>query len=46
VPREVYENLRARPRPMLSHPTYHEGWKSVVYDEKLGDSVVVVTGGL
>lgn len=46
VPREVYEDLRARPRPMLSHPTYHEGWKSVVYDEKLGDSVVVVTGGL
>lgn len=46
VPREVYVELRARPRPMLSHATYHEGWKSVVYDEKLGEAVVVVTGGL
>jgi len=46
VSREVYEELRAKPRPMLSHPTYHEGWKSVVYDEKAGEAVVVVTGGV
>jgi len=46
VSREVYEELRAKPRPMLSHPTYHEGWKSVVYDAKAGEAVVVVTGGV
>lgn len=33
VSREVYEELRAKPRPMPSHP-YHEGWKSV-YDERV-----------
>jgi hypothetical protein len=46
VSREVYDELRAKPRPMISHPTYHEGWKSVVYDEREGVSVVVVTGGV
>jgi len=46
VSREVYEKLRAKPRPMMSHPTYHEGWKSVVYDERAGEAVVVVTGGV
>jgi len=46
VPRKVYEDLRAKPRPMISHPTYHEGWQSVVYDEKEGKAVIVVTGGV
>jgi hypothetical protein len=46
VSREVYEELRAKPRPMLSHPTYYEGWKSVVYDRRIGESVVVVSGGV
>ena len=46
VSREIYEELRAKPRPMLSHPTYYEGWKSVVYDERAGESVVIVTGGV
>jgi hypothetical protein len=46
VPREAYEELRAKPRPMLNHPTHYEGWKSVVYDPKTGETVVVVTGGV
>ena len=45
VPRDIYEDLRARPRPMLSHLTYFEGWNSVVYDERTRTSVVVVSGG-
>jgi hypothetical protein len=45
VTREVYENLRARPRPILAHPTYHEGWKSVVFDEKNDKAMEVLTGG-
>jgi hypothetical protein len=45
VTREVYEKLRAHPRPMLSHPTYFEGWKSVVYDEKAHETIEVVSGG-
>lgn len=46
VSREVYEDLRAKPRPMLSHPTYYEGWQYVVYDRRTGKSVVVLTGGV
>ena len=45
VDRDVYERLRRNPRPMFSHPTYHEGWRSVVWDEKEGKSVTVVSGG-
>jgi hypothetical protein len=44
--REAYEELRAKPRPMLSHPTYYEGWKAVVYDPRTGETVVVLTGGV
>jgi len=46
VTREVYEDLRAKPRPMFSHPTYHEGWKSVVYDDKAHELVEVLSGGV
>jgi hypothetical protein len=46
VSREVYEDLRANPRPMLSHPTYYEGWRYVVYDSRSGQTVVVLTGGV
>jgi hypothetical protein len=46
VPREVYEELRAKPRPMLNHPTYYEGWKSVVYDPQTGKTVEVLSGGV
>lgn len=45
VSREVYEDLRARPRPMLSHPTYYEGWQYVVYDGTTGQTIVILTGG-
>jgi hypothetical protein len=30
---------------MFSHPTYHEGWQSVVWDEKENEVTTVVTGG-
>lgn len=46
VTREAYEALRAKPRPMLTHPTYYEGWTSVVFDPQTGEAVVVVTGGV
>jgi hypothetical protein len=46
VSREVYEELRAKPRPMLNHPTYYEGWKSVVYDPRTGKTVEVLSGGV
>jgi hypothetical protein len=46
VPREVYEQVRTKPRPILDHATYHEGWRSVVYDEKTGEAVVVLEGGV
>ena len=45
VPRQRYEDLRTHPRPMLSHLTYFEGWRSVVYDEKTGASLEIVSGG-
>jgi len=45
VSREEYEALRAKPRPLFSHATYHEGWKMVVFDPKAGESIVVVEGG-
>jgi hypothetical protein len=44
--REAYEELRAKPRPMLNHPTYYEGWKAVVFDPRTGEAVVVLTGGV
>jgi hypothetical protein len=44
--REAYEALRAKPRPMLSHPTYYEGWKSVVFDPATGQSIEVLSGGV
>jgi hypothetical protein len=46
VPREVYEELRAKPRPMLNHPTYYEGWTSVVYDPRTGKALEVLSGGV
>lgn len=45
VSREEYEALRAKPRPLFSHATYHEGWRKVVFEPKTGESVVVVEGG-
>lgn len=46
VSREVYEGLRKNPRPMFSHPTYFEGWTSVVWDEKEGKAITVLSGGV
>lgn len=46
VTREVYEDLRKKPRPMFSHPTYHEGWKSVTFDEKASETIEVLSGGV
>jgi hypothetical protein len=46
VTREEYERLRANPRPMFTHPTYHEGWRSMVWDEKEDEPMTVVTGGV
>jgi hypothetical protein len=43
--KEEYERLRAKPRPMLSHPTYHEGWVTVVYDAKERAAAIVLEGG-
>jgi hypothetical protein len=44
--REEYEELRAKPRPMLSHPTYYEGWTSVVFDPRTGKAIEVLSGGV
>jgi hypothetical protein len=44
--REAYEELRAKPRPMLSHPTYYEGWTSVVLDPRTGKAIEVLSGGV
>jgi hypothetical protein len=45
IPRAQYERLRRYPQPMISHPTYHEGWESSIYDAKTGASVTVISGG-
>jgi hypothetical protein len=45
IDRAAYERLRQVARPLFSHPTYHEGWRSVVWDEARGKSVTVVEGG-
>lgn len=45
ISKEAYEALRAKPRPMLSHPTYHEGWRVVVYDPKGRAAATVLEGG-
>lgn len=41
-----YQSLRRNPRPMLTHPTYYEGWISIVYDTKKRGPVVVLEGGV
>jgi hypothetical protein len=46
VSKEEYERLRANPRPMFTHPIYHEGWRSIVWDEKEDESLAIVSGGL
>jgi hypothetical protein len=46
VSREVYEELRAKPRPMFNHPTYYEGWTSVIYDTRTGQTIAVLSGGV
>lgn len=46
VSKEEYERLRVNARPMLTHPTYHEGWVSVVYDAKAGAAAIVLEGGV
>lgn len=43
--KKAYESLRTNPRPMLSHPTYHEGWRVVVYDPKGRAATTVLEGG-
>lgn len=45
IDRAAYEHLRQVPRPLFSHPTYHEGWRSVVWDAAQGKAVTVVEGG-
>lgn len=45
IPKAEYEALRQKPRPVYSHPTYFEGWRSVVIDDTTGTAKVVVEGG-
>lgn len=45
ISKEEYEALRQNPRPVFSHPTYFEGWRSVVIDDTTGMAKVVVEGG-
>jgi hypothetical protein len=46
VSKKVYEQVRAKPRPMLYHLTYYEGWQYAVFDEATKASLIIVTGGL
>jgi hypothetical protein len=45
IEKAQYEALRATEQPLLSHPTYYEGWRMVVFDEKTGEAITVVEGG-
>lgn len=45
IDRAAYERLRRSPRPLFWHPTYHEGWRSVVWDQAAGKAITVVEGG-
>jgi len=45
IDRATYERLRSMPLPLFWHPTYHEGWRSVVWDQAAGKTVTVVEGG-
>lgn len=45
IDRAAYERLRTSPRPLFSHPTYFEGWRSVVWDEAKGQAVTIIEGG-
>jgi hypothetical protein len=46
IEKSQYEALRERAQPMLSHPTYYEGWRNVVLDKTTGVAVVVVEGAV
>jgi hypothetical protein len=46
ISKEEYEALRLAPKPMLSHPTYYEGWRNVVLDETTGAAKIVVEGAV
>jgi hypothetical protein len=45
IEKAQYEALRATEQPILSHPTYYEGWRLVFFDEKTGEAVTVIEGG-
>jgi hypothetical protein len=46
VPRQTYETLRGKPRPMFEHATHYEGWRYVVFDQTKGEAIIVLSGGL
>lgn len=45
IPRQAYEALRAKPRPMFEHANHYEGWQTVIYDDVKEESVIILRGG-
>lgn len=45
VIRTTYESLRRHPRPIFSHPTGYESWRSVIYDTQRQAALVILEGG-
>jgi hypothetical protein len=46
IPPAEYERLRRTGRPLFGHANHYEGWQYVVFDEKRGEGVVIIRGGV
>ena len=46
VPQSTYEQLKRQKRPIFSHPTYHEGWRSLIYDPNTKKAQTLFEGGV
>jgi hypothetical protein len=46
IPPAEYERLRWTVRPVFGHANHYEGWQYVVFDEKRGEGIVIIRGGV
>jgi hypothetical protein len=46
VSQDQYEQLKKQKRPIFTHPTHYEQWKSVIYDPGTGKAQLLFEGGL
>ena len=46
IDKVLYEKLQKVDKPMFYHLTFYESWQYIIYDEKKGESLVIISGGL